>query len=88
MSVDPERDTRVNSEFGLAGIYSLAAVVGIADIDPFVLNLAQGGTSDIPNGMIAAAIRIATSSNNHQDRICCLVCRWPSHSGERWRAEK
>ena len=56
--------TWVKAEFGLTGIYSLAAVVGVTDIDPFVLNLAQGGTSGIPNGAIAAAILIATSSNN------------------------
>ena len=56
--------TWVNSQFGLAGIYSLAAVVGITDIDPFVLNLAQGGTSGIPGGTMAAAILIAASSNN------------------------
>ena len=29
--------------FGSAGIYALAAIVGVSDIDPFVLNLAQGG---------------------------------------------
>lgn len=56
--------TWVNSQFGLAGIYSLAAVVGITDIDPFVLNLAQGGTSGISSGTMAAAILIAASSNN------------------------
>jgi len=56
--------TWVKNEFGVAGIYSLAAVVGITDIDPFVLNLAQGGTSGVALGTIAAAILIATSSNN------------------------
>ena len=56
--------TWVKTEFGLAGIYSLAAVVGITDIDPFVLNLAQGGTSGVPGDAIAAAILIAASSNN------------------------
>jgi uncharacterized membrane protein (DUF4010 family) len=56
--------TWVKTEFGLAGIYSLAAIVGVTDIDPFVLNLAQGGTSGIPSGAIAAAILIAASSNN------------------------
>jgi uncharacterized membrane protein (DUF4010 family) len=56
--------TWVKTEFGVAGIYSLAAVVGVTDIDPFVLNLAQGGTSGIPNGAIAAAILIAASFNN------------------------
>ena len=56
--------TWVKTKFGLAGIYWLAAVVGVTDIDPFVLNLAQGGTSGISNGAIAAAILIAASSNN------------------------
>ena len=46
------------------GIYSLAAIVGITDIDPFVLNLAQGGASGMSNGALAAAILIAASSNN------------------------
>jgi uncharacterized membrane protein (DUF4010 family) len=56
--------TWVTTEFGIAGIYSLAAVIGITDIDPFVLNLAQGGTLGIPSDAIAAAILIAASSNN------------------------
>ncbi|MGO9048984.1 MAG: MgtC/SapB family protein [Xanthobacteraceae bacterium] len=52
------------TEFGISGIYSLAAVVGVTDIDPFVLNLAQGGASGMPNSALAAAILIAASSNN------------------------
>jgi uncharacterized membrane protein (DUF4010 family) len=56
--------TWVKSEFGIAGIYSLAAIVGITDIDPFVLNLAQGGTSGVSDTALAAAILIAASSNN------------------------
>jgi uncharacterized membrane protein (DUF4010 family) len=54
----------ITTQFGISGIYSLAAVVGITDIDPFVLNLAQGGTSGMPNAVLAAAILIAASSNN------------------------
>jgi uncharacterized membrane protein (DUF4010 family) len=56
--------TWVTAEFGTAGTYALAAVVGFADIDPFVLNLAQGGTSGISGSAAAAAIVIAASSNN------------------------
>jgi uncharacterized membrane protein (DUF4010 family) len=56
--------TWVTAEFGTAGTYALAAVVGFADIDPFVLNLAQGGTSGISGAAAAAAIVIAASSNN------------------------
>jgi uncharacterized membrane protein (DUF4010 family) len=52
------------AQFGLSGIYGLAAVVGVTDIDPFVLNLAQGGVAGVPNVALAAAILIAASSNN------------------------
>jgi uncharacterized membrane protein (DUF4010 family) len=52
------------AEFGTSGIYTLAAIVGVTDIDPFVLNLAQDGTTGMSNGALAAAILIAASSNN------------------------
>jgi uncharacterized membrane protein (DUF4010 family) len=54
----------VKSQLGISGIYALAAIVGISDIDPFVLNLAQGGIAGIANAALAAAILIAASSNN------------------------
>lgn len=56
--------TWIRSSFGQAGVFTLAVLVGAADIDPFVLNLAQGGISDMPVSDIAAAILIATSANN------------------------
>lgn len=56
--------TWATAQFGASGIYTLAAVVGISDIDPFVLNLAQGATTGVPNIVLAAAILIAASSNN------------------------
>jgi len=52
------------AHFGTGGIYTLAAIVGVTDIDPFVLNLAQGGTAGMTDGALAAAILIAASSNN------------------------
>jgi uncharacterized membrane protein (DUF4010 family) len=52
------------AQFGASGIYTLAAIVGVTDIDPFVLNLAQGGTAGMSNNGLAAAILIAASSNN------------------------
>ncbi len=52
------------AHFGTAGVYTLAAIVGVTDIDPFVLNLAQGGAAGITMGAAAAAILIAASSNN------------------------
>ena len=56
--------SRAKAQFGTSGIYALAAIVGVTDIDPFVLNLAQGGTGGMSNDALAAAILIATSSNN------------------------
>jgi uncharacterized membrane protein (DUF4010 family) len=56
--------TWVGAEFGRSGILALAAVVGFADIDPFVLNLAQGGVADLSASVAAMAILIATASNN------------------------
>jgi uncharacterized membrane protein (DUF4010 family) len=52
------------SQFGVSGIYGLAAIVGVTDIDPFVLNLAQGGVTGVSARDLAAAILIASSSNN------------------------
>jgi uncharacterized membrane protein (DUF4010 family) len=56
--------TWATAKFGTSGIYALAAIVGITDIDPFVLNLAQGVTAGMENAVLASAILIAASSNN------------------------
>src|SRR5258708_19605174 len=56
--------TWATKEFGVTGIYSLAAIVGISDIDPFVLNLAQGGLTGVSTAALVGAILIAASSNN------------------------
>ena len=50
--------------FGQAGILTLAALVGASDIDPFVLNLAQGGAPGMSITALAAAVLIAASANN------------------------
>jgi uncharacterized membrane protein (DUF4010 family) len=54
----------VKARFGAVGIDVLAAVVGITDIDPFVLSLAQGVAAPLPVNAAAAAVLIATASNN------------------------
>jgi uncharacterized membrane protein (DUF4010 family) len=56
--------TWVQEHWGSAGILGLAAVVGVTDIDPFVLSLAQGGAAVVGLTTAALAIVIATSSNN------------------------
>jgi uncharacterized membrane protein (DUF4010 family) len=54
----------VGSAFGQSGVFTLAALVGASDIDPFVLNLAQGGVPGIRPSAVAAAVLIAASANN------------------------
>jgi uncharacterized membrane protein (DUF4010 family) len=49
---------------GARGVLELAAVVGVTDIAPFVLSLAQGGAASIGLELAAVAIVIAASSNN------------------------
>ena len=52
------------AQYGATGIYLLAAIVGVSDIDPFVLSLAEHATGDMPVNDGIIAILIATSSNN------------------------
>ncbi len=54
----------VQAHAGAHGVLALAAVVGVTDIDPFVVSLAQGGATSIGIGLSAVAIVIASSSNN------------------------
>lgn len=54
----------VRARFGTGGTFTLAALVGVTDIDPFVLNLAQGGAAGSSDRVLAAAILIAASSND------------------------
>jgi uncharacterized membrane protein (DUF4010 family) len=56
--------TFVEVRFGRPGVFSLAALVGFTDIDPFVLSIAQGSVVGIPPSTAAVAIVIAASSNN------------------------
>ncbi len=54
----------VRGAFGASGILVLSAVVGFTDIDPFVLNIAQGGIGGMSVASFCAAVLIAASSNN------------------------
>ncbi len=56
--------TWARSHYGASGIYLLAGIVGVSDIDPFVLSLAEHGAGDIPVAVGVVAILIAISSNN------------------------
>lgn len=49
---------------GRSGLYGLAALMGLSDVDPFVLSLAQAGVHGEPVRVAAAAIVIAAAANN------------------------
>ena len=63
----------VRTSFGRPGVFGLAAVSGVTDIDPFVLNLAQGSVAGMSLGAIGAAILIAASSNNVLKAVYALA---------------
>jgi len=54
----------VRATFGSSGLLTLSAVVGLTDIDPFVLNIAQGGLAHTSVAVLCAAVLIAAASNN------------------------
>ncbi len=49
---------------GRRGLFGLAAVMGVTDVDPFVLSLTQSASAATSTGLAAAAIMISTASNN------------------------
>jgi len=57
--------TRLAVEYvGRAGLYGLAALTGLSDVDPFVLGLAQPASRAEPVAVAAVAIVIAAAANN------------------------
>jgi uncharacterized membrane protein (DUF4010 family) len=60
------------TQLGHDGVLWLAAIVGVTDIDPFVLSLAQGGGEGLGLADLAGAVLIATSSNNLLKAAYCL----------------
>jgi len=65
--------TLAERHWGAAGIYALAGIVGVTDIDPFVLSLAQGGAAGVGLTTAASAIVIAASSNDVLKAIYSLA---------------
>lgn len=49
---------------GRSGIYALAAVMGVADVDPFILSMTQAAGGSTAYSIAAAGILIAAASNN------------------------
>ena len=53
----------VTNQYGGHGLKSLAIVVGLTDIDPFILSL-LGGKFSVPDLAIVSSIILASGSNN------------------------
>ena len=49
---------------GKAGVYSLAAIMGVTDVDPFIMGMTQADGADTSLTVAASAILIAAASNN------------------------
>jgi uncharacterized membrane protein (DUF4010 family) len=49
---------------GRAGVYTLAAVMGVTDVDPFIMGMTQSAGGVTPLNVASAAILIAAASNN------------------------
>lgn len=49
---------------GLAGVYSLATLMGVTDVDPFIMGMTQSAAGLTPLPVASAAIVIAAASNN------------------------
>jgi uncharacterized membrane protein (DUF4010 family) len=54
----------VVTRLGKPGIYALSGIVGLVDVDPFVLGMTQSAGSLTPVSLAARSILIAAASNN------------------------
>lgn len=57
------------SYLGTAGVNTLAAIMGVTDVDPFIMGMTQAAGTLTPLKTAAVAILIATSSNNFMKGI-------------------
>jgi uncharacterized membrane protein (DUF4010 family) len=54
----------VTRYLGDSGVYSLAAIMGVTDVDPFIMGMTQAAGASTAVHVAAAAILIAAASNN------------------------
>lgn len=66
--------TWMRTAFDQTGVLALAAIIGPTDIDPFVIDIAQGGLVGLSvPALCAAVLLIAASSNNIAKAIYALA---------------
>jgi len=54
----------MRDSFGREGVYALSLLTGLTDVAPFIINLAQGGVTDMSLRAIGAAVLLSAASNN------------------------
>ncbi len=54
----------MSTYLGKAGVYTFAAVMGLTDVDPFIMSMTQAAGAATHLSVAAAAILIAAASNN------------------------
>jgi uncharacterized membrane protein (DUF4010 family) len=62
------------THLGRGGIYGLAALTGIAPVDPFIMGLTQTAGKLTPVGLAAGGVIIAAASNNLAKAFIALIC--------------
>lgn len=67
----------VTEYFGQRGVYSLAAIMGITDVDPFIMGLTQAAPALTSIQVASAGIAIAAASNNIVKGIYAFVLSSP-----------
>jgi uncharacterized membrane protein (DUF4010 family) len=54
----------VAAYLGSIGVLSLAVIMGVTDVDPFILSITQAASGSVPAELAGPAIVIAAASNN------------------------
>ncbi len=75
--------TLVKNAFGDAGLLTLSALVGVTDIDPFILSLIRGGAT--VSRIVVAAIVVAMMSNTVVKGVYFSVLVKPLRRATLWR---
>ena len=63
----------VAAHFGHAGVLVLAGVMGLTDVDPFILGMAQYSNHGLDPGIAALAVLIAATANNVMKGVYVLL---------------
>jgi len=58
---------------GRAGVYVLGAVMGLTDVDPYIMGMTQAAGSITPLGIAATGILVAAASNNVAKGVYALT---------------